>query len=190
MNTNCLKVVDTRRKAKTGVGNKARLLTNEEWTAIHNWAKQAVGKQTIDEVERLADEAVKQLLWPSTSKKRYRMALAVLCQGYLACFAKKGPKTGRSDKLNRLLATVVPRGRDQTPVGCWKEVQTATWWLKVLCAGDATKKSKPRLKEALNSCGVLQSAADKPSGSLSALFEPLVSGNPSVPTMLRHFTTG
>src|ERR1019366_7632159 len=61
----------------------AHFLDQNEWCEIITWAKANEGKGDIDSLKASASAVVKKLLWPDDDDRRSKMALAVLCQGFL-----------------------------------------------------------------------------------------------------------
>jgi hypothetical protein len=153
-----------------------QLLTGQEWNAIVEWAKRSVGKQTIEDLVALADTTVKRLVWPTRSRKRELMALAVLCQGYLACYAKEGSSGEVSSNPEDQIVELLPGDQSKVTADHWEEVQEADWWLKVLLESDVAKGTYEEIREALSTSGILGNGSRIPSANVSRLSEALVSG--------------
>lgn len=66
-------------------GSPVSFLSVDEWKEIINWANPSSDVKSIDALKRRASETVIRMLWPGGREKRVKMALAVLCQGYLFC---------------------------------------------------------------------------------------------------------
>ena len=70
-------------------GSPVSFLTIDEWKEIINWANVPCDVNSVEALKRRANETIIRLLWPGGREKRGKMALAVLCEGYLSCFANQ-----------------------------------------------------------------------------------------------------
>lgn len=130
----------------------AHFLDQNEWREIITWAKSNEGKSDIDSLKASASAVVKKLLWPDDDDRRSRMALAVLCQGFLFCFCRLAAKKDLGEDVIKALKIMECTGGQKLSAeqqkeisGIWESVQLAEWWLRVFRAengGGALKNSE------------------------------------------------